>query len=139
MPVCELELSYVGVQEMKSETVTVPVNVNVVPGDEAAGRVPNATVRTELAFQRAQHVKREAADSLRAGDVTRASMLYGEAGEALDDAAACAPPEMADEIAGEASLLSDLARRALEEDARWVSKFSESDRAYKERKRGRRR
>jgi hypothetical protein len=35
--VCELELSYVSVGEMKGEKITVPVNVNVVPGDVAAG------------------------------------------------------------------------------------------------------
>jgi Ca-activated chloride channel homolog len=138
-PVCELELTYVGVQAMKSETVTVPVNVNVVPGDEAAGRVPNATVRSELAFQRAQETKREAADVLRSGDVAHAARLYGEAGRALDAFTAEAAPEMAGEIADEANLLGDLARRALEEDARWVSRFSESDRHYKARKHGRRR
>ncbi len=35
--VCELELSYVSVGELKSETITIPVNVNVVPGRRRRG------------------------------------------------------------------------------------------------------
>jgi Ca-activated chloride channel family protein len=46
--VCELALSYVTTAEI--EAVTIPVGSNVVPGDVAAGRVPNVQVRTELAF-----------------------------------------------------------------------------------------
>ncbi len=49
----------------------------------AAGRIPNATVRTEVAFQNAQRAKREAADALRAGDAEAASRLCGGAGQAL--------------------------------------------------------
>lgn len=38
--IAELELRYVTVPEFTEETVTVPVHVNVVPGDQAAGRIP---------------------------------------------------------------------------------------------------
>ena len=135
--VCELELSYISVGEMKSETITIPVNVNVVPGDVAAGRVPNAKVRTELAFQQAQRHKHEAAERLRAGDVRSASRLYKEAGQELDAACAAAPDEIQDEIAREARLLEDLGERALWEDASRIAKFTDADRHMKSRKRGR--
>ena len=136
--VCELELSYVSVTDMKTETITIPVNVNVVPGDVAAGRVPNVTVRTELAFQEAQLRKRDAADAMRGGDPRYASRLYKEAGQRLDDAWPAAPDDLRDEIAEEARLLEDLGERALWDDANRIAKFSEADRHRKSRKRGRR-
>src|SRR3712207_7950376 len=48
-------------------------SVNVVPGDEVAGRVPNPVVRTEVAFQQAQRAKRLASEALLDGDVAGAS------------------------------------------------------------------
>ena len=51
--VAELVFTWVELPGLLSHTVTTPVAVNVVPGDEAHGRVPNPTVRTELAFQQA--------------------------------------------------------------------------------------
>ncbi len=66
--VCKLELAWVEVETLTTHQVAIPVSVNVVPGDEAAGRVPNPTVRTELAFQEAQRAKRDAAEALRRGD-----------------------------------------------------------------------
>jgi Ca-activated chloride channel homolog len=119
--------------------VMIPVHVNVVPGDEAAGRVPNPTVRSELAFQRAQRAKREAAEAMRSGDPAAANRLYGEAGQALEDFKPMADQAMSSEIAEEAELLRDLADRALNDDPSRTAKFTEMDRHYKERKRGRRR
>jgi len=136
--VCELELSYVSAIDMKSETITIPVNVNVVPGDVAAGRVPDAKVRTELAFQKAQRDKGAAADRLRSGDASSASRLYKEAGQRLEAAGAEAPDPIREEIAREARLLADLGERALWEDASRVAKFTDADRHMKARKRGRR-
>ncbi len=137
--VCELQLAYVDVISLNTETVTIPVHVNVVPGDQAAGRVPNPTVRSELAFQRAQRAKKEAADAIRSGDADAASRLYGEAGRALEDFKPMAAPAMASEIAEEADLLRNLAHRALNDDPSRTAKFTEMDRHHKERKRGRRR
>jgi Ca-activated chloride channel family protein len=78
--VATLELRYVALPGLAEETVTVPVNVNVVPGDEAAGRVPNPTVRTELVFQKAQGAKRRAAEALSRGDEEEARRVLAEAG-----------------------------------------------------------
>lgn len=136
--VCELTLQWVDVATLDSHTVTVPISVNVVPGDQAAGRVPDATVRTELGFQRAQRAKREAADALRRGDVGRASDVWHDAQVELGSIAAVAPPAMSDEIIEEMQLLGRLADEARHEDPRRMAKFSEADRHAKERKRGRR-
>jgi len=134
--VCSLELQWVDAATLDSHTIKIPVNVNVVPGDEAAGRIANATVRTELAFQSAQRAKREAAEALRDGDIAMASVRYGEAGEALADFAPQAAPSMAAEMQAEAELLSDLSLRAVDDDPRRVAKFTEADRHRKARRRG---
>ena len=102
--VCELELRWVDIESMKSELATIPVSVNVVPGDEAAGRTDNPEVTTELAFQRAQRAKREATDALRDGDgAATASHVPRGAYEVELLAQAAAPAEAAAELAAEAS------------------------------------
>src|SRR5919106_3979015 len=110
--VCELELRWVDLASMKSELATIPISVNVVPGDEAAGRADNARVETELAFQRAQQAKRDATDALRDGDVETASHLYLDASDDLRSAQAVTPAGAAPELADEVALLEDLAGRA---------------------------
>jgi len=134
--VAELELSYVELPSLKAHTVTAPVHVNVVPGDEAAGRIPDPVVRTELAYQRAQESKRRAGEALRRRDVGEAHTYYSAAAEALSVACAEAPDDLAQELREEAGVLGNLAERALHDDARRVSKHGEMDRAAKSRRRG---
>jgi Ca-activated chloride channel homolog len=135
--IAEIELQYVELPSLKTHTVSVPVHVNVVPGDEAAGRIANATVQTELAFQEAQSAKRQAAQALRDGDVDGAAAAYASASDMLSVAAAAAPIEGRAEIVAEGDLMRDLAQRAHTEDGRRLSKFTEADRHRKARKRGR--
>ena len=52
--VADLELRWVELPAAVEHTVEVPLHVNLVPGDEAAGRIPDPTVRSELTFQQAQ-------------------------------------------------------------------------------------
>ncbi len=135
--VCSLELQWVDATKLDTHVVTIPVHVNVVPGDQAAGRVPNPTVRTEVAFQSAQRAKREATEALRRGDTAAAAALYDGAGMALRDFGPMAAPAMAAEMDAEADLLSDLSLRAKDDDPRRVAKFTEADRHRKARRRGR--
>jgi Ca-activated chloride channel family protein len=134
--VAELELRWVDVQTLDTHTVTLPVSVNVVPGDQAAGRIPDPVVRTELAFQRAQRAKRAAADALRQGDIGQAVDSFDAACADLGAAAAAAPPAMAAELEEEQRLLRDMSARAHHE-AAYLSKQAESDSHLKNRKRGR--
>lgn len=134
--VCSLELQWVDAAKLDTHKVTFPVHVNVVPGDQAAGRIPDPTVRTELAFQSAQRAKREAADALRRGDAAAAQRLYGGAGAALRDHGPVTPVGMAVEMEAEADLLDDLSLRARQDDPRRVAKFTEADRHRKARRRG---
>lgn len=74
--VCEMELRWVESGTMKSKLLKFPVNVNVVPGDQAAGRIPDPTVETELHFQQAQRARKEASDALARGDQETAERIF---------------------------------------------------------------
>ena len=127
--VCELELQWVELATMDTHKVTIPVSVNVVPGDEAAGRMPNPVVRTERAFQEAQRHKQAATDALRAGHAPAAAEMYASAAQALGGYADF-------EMQAEAEVLFDLADRARHDDISRTAKFSEADRHRKSRRRG---
>jgi Ca-activated chloride channel family protein len=136
--VADVTLRWVALPDLEEHTIDVPVFVNIVPGDVAAGRVPNPTVRSELAFQRAQRSKRDAAGAMREGRVEDAARLYAEGGDALMVAAASAPGADALELHSEAEVMASYAHRARWDDRRRVSKASEADSGWKSRKRGRR-
>jgi Ca-activated chloride channel family protein len=53
--------------------VTMPINVNVVPGDVASGRVSDPIVRAERLILEAQTAKSKAVEELRTGNVKDAS------------------------------------------------------------------
>ncbi len=89
--VCELELRWVEVDSMEQKLARIPVNVNVVPGDQAAGRVRDAEVETELAFQLAQREKKEAAEAMRLGDLSGARLRFDTARAELSAARTRAP------------------------------------------------
>lgn len=135
--ICELELRWVDLESMRSERADIPVHVNVVPGDQAAGRVGNGEVVTELSFQRAQRAKREASDALAAGDVEHALRTWRGTSTGLRELdLAAAPPEVADEIATEAQVLDGLAEQA-ETDQVTARKRALADHHMKSRRRGR--
>jgi Ca-activated chloride channel family protein len=136
--IADVRLQWVALPELEEHTIDVPLHVNVVPGDVAAGRVPDAVVRSELAFQRAQRVKRDAAQAMREGRASDAHDMYLDAGIDLRAAAAAAPAASAAELVEDALFLDDLAERTLFDDARRVAKASEADSGWKSRKRGRR-
>jgi len=132
--IAELEIRYVALPDFVEQTVTLPVNVNVVPGDQAAGRIPDPQVRTELVYQQVQDAKREAADALRDGDHDAAQAAYKSARGQLDDVMlSCPSPELADEL----KIITELSDRVFDGDAMWSAKFSRMDQARKSRKRGR--
>ncbi len=128
--IATLELRYVTLPAFAEETVTLPLTVNVVPGVQAAGRVRDPKVHTELLFQQAQEAKRRAADALARGDAGGALEADAAAGEAL--AAAPAP-----ELRAEAAILAELADRTAAGDGAWAAKRSRAEHALKARKRGR--
>lgn len=138
--IASLEFSYIALPGLEQQTISVPLHVNVVPGDQAAGRVPDPVVRTEVAFQQAQQAKRAASTALSAGNASSAESSLRAARRIVADAYAFAPPAMTAELQDELAVLSQL-----EEDVRFgnvsrAAKRSSADAAYKSRSsRGRRR
>lgn len=136
--VATLELRYVELPSFIEQLVTLPVTVNVVPGDEAAGRVPDATVVTEVLFQEAQESKRLASEALEQGDRRTAQRLLEEAVRVLDDAGEAAPAPLRAELDQEARDLRYLGEQTVHGDARQVSKTTRASYHLQNRKRGRR-
>jgi len=130
--VATLELRYVALPALVEETISLPISVNVVPGDQAAGRVADPDVRRELLFQRTQEAKRRAAEALCRGDERAAMEIFDDAAHAL----ASAPPSA--ELREERAILRDLAAEVRAGGALRAAKQSRMDHAAKSRKRGRR-
>ncbi len=105
--VAELELSYVELPAMVGQSVVLPLTVNVVPGDEAAGRVADPVVRTEVLFQEAQDDKKSASEALERGDRDSARCHLDAARTKLEEAGEAAPWELLPDVQGE---LDDVGR-----------------------------
>lgn len=131
-----LELTHVALPELVQHTGTVPVHVNVVPGDEAAGRTRNPTVVSEALFQTTQQQKKEASRLLSSGRLDDASSLLNRTAGDLRSAAAGLPAPYAEELVGEADTLAALAQEASISPVR-AAKSSSYDSTRKSRQRGR--
>lgn len=135
--IASLELRYVELPGLVEQVVTLPVQVNVVPGDEVVGRVADPTVRTEVLFQEAQQAKKRASEALERGDRTEATTLLTGAEELLGFAIQTAPPEMQVDIAKESFNLGSMKDRASWDDVSRLSKDTRASFHERYRKRGR--
>ena len=135
--VCEIELRWVETGTMESKVVTIPVNVNVVPGDEAAGRIANPEVITELTFQESQRAKKEANDALARGDHEGARRRWHQSRERLQrlDRGSMNAQELRD-INEEIAMLDQIEARS-DLDINMARKMSQADYHRKSQKRGR--
>lgn len=70
--IADIVLEYTALPDQLQHTVTLPISVNVVPGDVAAQRVPMPEVVVEQLLVEAATAKGHAAESLRAGDTAAA-------------------------------------------------------------------
>ena len=137
--IATLEFTYVALPAVEQQTISVPLHVNVVPGDEAAGRIPDPIVRTELAFQQVQQAKRAASTALSAGDSRSARGALRSARSALLDASAAAPAAMAAELNDELLVLAQLEQEVGRGHLGRAAKLSSADASFKSRTRGRNR
>ncbi|WP_405139968.1 VWA domain-containing protein [Sphaerisporangium sp. NBC_01403] len=134
LTIAELVFTYVEAETLTTYTVTVPVTINVVPGEEAAGRVPDLTVRAERLFQEAQDAKRQASEALLKGDIAGAEEVLKAAGDELEKGLAWAPNGA--ELAAEVRELRGYARDSYM-DRKRVSKEALASWHRRTRKRGR--
>jgi Ca-activated chloride channel family protein len=77
--IAELVFRYVELPALVEHVVTVPLAVNVLPGDETAGRVRSPEVEKERLLLTVQRTKRVSEDALRRGDIGGASAAMGSA------------------------------------------------------------
>ena len=136
--VATLEFTYVELPALKQHTVSVPLHVNVVPGDQAAGRVPDPAVRTEVLYQSVQQAKRRVSEYLGTGDVDSAVADIHAAQAVVQEAlsSGLSAPLAADFAEEAKSLEYMLDQTNLGMTAR-AAKYSTMDYTYKTSKRGR--
>jgi Ca-activated chloride channel family protein len=134
--VATLEFTHVSLPDVVQHSTTVPVMVNVVPGDQAAGRIPDPKVRSEELFQVTQKAKRESSALLSQGLVSEASAMLSQTSAALRCGAASLPSDFAGDLVGEAEMLDALADESHVDAAR-AAKVSSYDATAKSRYRGR--
>ena len=79
----DLHIGYVALPDLIEQTITWPLAVNVVPGDEAAGRIPDPTVTTARLLAETTQAKRDAAESLTTGKSDEAVKRLEDQGEIL--------------------------------------------------------
>ena len=126
-------LEYVALPELESQVITWPVAVNVVPGDEAAGRVSNPTVTTARLIAESTKVKRHASEAIRRGETSVATSLMQKQAQLLRDARAALPDEADDaetlrqRLEMEAEQADRLARSAIHREARQSTKSFDED------------
>lgn len=144
--IANVTLEYLDVASMQEITVSMPVQVNVVPNDVAKGRLADPVVRAERLILTAQTEKAAAIDELRNGDNRKASDRLKSTAENLrreassirvtDDRTA----ESLQIITSEADEMDALAKSAEYDEIGYSSKrlnenFSEKSRARKMRNR----
>jgi Ca-activated chloride channel family protein len=136
--IATLEFSYVALPAVEEHTVTVPLHVNVVPGDQAAGRIPDPSVRTEVAYQQAQRAKREASAAMSSGDTRSANRSLRHAQRLLDEARAAAPAPMAADLEEDLAMIAGLQAELEFGNIARAAKLGSADVTAKSRTRGRR-
>lgn len=99
--VATLELAYVELPGLVEQVASLPITVNVVPGDEAAGRVPHPTVHSEVLFQEAQDAKRRASEAFERGDYDDGQALLADVRSQLDASYEAAPDALKADIRAE--------------------------------------
>ena len=99
--IATLELAYVELPGLIEHIAALPINVNVVPGDEAAGRIAHPTVHSEVLFQEAQDVKRQASEAFERGEFEAGQRLMAETRSRLSASLEAAPEALKPEIRAE--------------------------------------
>ncbi len=128
--VAELTLTYVELPALEQHTIMLPVSVNVVPADLAAGRVPSPEVQREKLLLQTQQAKREAEEALRRGDRDAAARTLGLATDAILGAP---PAYQDDEVRAEMTWLTSTSEGLTHWDDGYTSKRLRSDRTRKSR------
>ncbi|MEI2819623.1 MAG: hypothetical protein V9E81_05165 [Marmoricola sp.] len=138
--IATLELAYVELPGFVEQVVALPISVNVVPGDEAAGRIPHLIVHSELLFQEAQDAKRQASEAFERGEFEEGQRLLGETKARLAASLDVAPEALKPEIRTELDEVEQMDQMSIDMGvaaAPMMSKMSRESFHRGNRKRGR--
>jgi len=138
--IATLDFAYVELPGLIEHVASQPVTVNVVPGDEAAGRIPHPTVRSEVLFQEAQDVKRQASEAFERGEFEEGQRLMGETKSRLSATLAEAPEALKPDIRAELDDVERMDQMSIQlgdASAPLMSKMSRDSYHRMNRKRGR--
>jgi len=108
-----------------------------VPGDEAAGRIPDPIVHSEVLFQEAQQAKREASEAFERGDTDGGRSLLAQTRTMLGEAGLIAPSSAAESIQLELGEVELMQTMSLDAGASYMSKRTRESYHRQNRKRGR--
>lgn len=127
--IAHVVLEYTALPELTAHTVTLPISVNVVPGDEARDRVPNPVVEVAGLLANVAQAKRQVGDDLRAGRTASAEHLLARNLHEVDAARnrvrglVGVDPSLVTQLHEAAGDLRDLANVVAEENAQYSSKM----------------
>lgn len=137
--IATLELRYVETATLTEHTVSLPISVNVVPGDELGDRVPDPEVQSERLYQEGQAAKLEASQAYEVGDLDAGLASMRASRDRLQAASALAMPEDRAAIDAELTMIEELSVEAPITGAIYASKATRDSYHLGNRKRGRRR
>jgi Ca-activated chloride channel family protein len=126
--IADITVEYLDLAQRQEISVTMPVNINVVPGSEAAARIADPVVRAERLVIEAQSEKALATDEIREGKIKDASNRLKGTAENLRRQASQIPvtdarsAESLEIIRAEADEIEALAETALVSDVQYSSK-----------------
>lgn len=77
--IADVVLEFTSLPDLQQHSVTMPISVNVVPGDQAAARIPDPRVQVEDLLVDVDAAKKGVSTSLRQGDAASARRTLGDA------------------------------------------------------------
>ncbi len=89
--IADITLEYLNIADMQEITVSMPIQVNVVPEDVAKGRIADPIVRAERLILTAQNEKASAIEELRSGNSRSASARLKKTADQLRREASLIP------------------------------------------------
>lgn len=118
--VADLVIDYIALPQLEAQTLSWPVAVNVVPGDEASQRIPDPTVVMARLLAEVTGAKQKASDALLSGDSVGAATIVEAQAQRLGQAMITFGADRADiksRLSAEQAQLTKLAKGAREREA----------------------
>jgi len=136
--IATFELTYVETATLTEHTVTLPISVNVVPGDELSGRIRDPRVQSERLFHDAQAGVLKASQAFEEGDMLTGRRYLAMTSHILDEAVSAAPAAEADRYRSEIDNVKQMFDASMDSSSSRMSKRTRDMYHQKNRKTGRR-